>query len=459
MKKILQNAPLLSILASMTLLGIGCGKQIDQLDSNWTPPVAVSSSIAGLGGAVVPHKFQNTLIGVEVLKDGSGNLYLWNKGKGSWSQSHIPGSPDAGGWTYLWGAAAIDPQTLRILLPQGYCENEQLVMKAFMGTINILDGGLRNTSEIQWFTDKKALLGETGPNVRLNEPGSRYGAGLGPSVLDGSEMYIPFSLHAQNSFGINNVSNGPFANGVFYSSDSGKTWQMEKISDFETWGLAMSKTTGHVYYFGGIYNQQKIWFSRKQSEGGKWEEPQAIIKTFARVDGHFSVESAGDLTHICWMDKRHNKTRFNLTGPPVENNDIYYRRRKDTDREWSKEVLLSEGLLYCYAPTICAEGDNVVVVWAGIQTAGKQHTDMGPNDIYYVTSKNGGKTWTKPLKMTDGAKDGITAGMPQVALLNGTIHLLYIQGAKRTPKELSPGLTRLGQEPWPIYHQQRPFPD
>ena len=180
--------------------------------------------------------------------------------------------------------------------------------------------------------------------------------------------------------------------------------------------------------------------------------------TFANVYGRFDVAGDGDTAHICWMDRRHNKMRFNLTGPPIENNDIYYRRRKDTDQEWGKEVHLSKGLLYCYAPTISAEGNNVVVVWAGIQTADKQHTYMGPNDIYYVTSKDAGKTWTAPLRVTDGAKDGITAGMPQVALLKGVIHLLYTQGAQRQPKELSPGLTKLGQESWPIYYTQRPFP-
>jgi hypothetical protein len=100
-----------------------------------------------------------------------------------------------------------------------------------------------------------------------------------------------------------------------------------------------------------------------------------------------------------------------------------------------------------------------VVAWAGIQTADKQHTDMGPNDIYYVTSKDGGKTWTKPLKVTDGAKDGLTAGMPQVALLNGTVHLLYTQGKVEKPQPLSEGLSRGQQSPWPIYYTQRPFPD
>ena len=54
---------------------------------------------------------------------------------------------------------------------------------------------------------------------------------------------------------------------------------------------------------------------------------------------------------------------------------------------------------------------------------------------------------------------GLTAGMPQVALLNGTIHLFYIQGKRAESKELSPGLTKLGGEPWPIFTHHRPFPN
>ena len=76
----------------------------------------------------------------------------------------------------------------------------------------------------------------------------------------------------------------------------------------------------------------------------------------------------------------------------------------------------------------------------------------------FMTSKDGGKIWSKRLKVTDGAKDGVTSGMPQVALQNGIIHLFYIQG-KMNLKQESPGLTLLNQPPWPIYYTQRPFPD
>jgi Neuraminidase (sialidase) len=104
------------------------------------------------------------------------------------------------------------------------------------------------------------------------------------------------------------------------------------------------------------------------------------------------------------------------------------------------------------------EGDKVVVAWAGVQTAPDWHKEHAPNDVYYVTSNDSGKTWTKPLKVTDGVKDGITSGAPQVMLLNGVIYLSYIQG-KISYKEESHGLVKLNQPPWPIYYQQRPFPD
>ena len=462
MKHINRISLLTGFLAGAALLAVGCSKQAAQLDSKWTSPVSISGSIAGLGGAIRLHRYHDTLIGVQVLYGGSAQLLILNRASNSWSQSNVAGAPGVGGWTYLWGNASIDPQSKRIILPQGYAENEQLVMKVLMGTIGG-NAGLRDITEKEWITDKITLLGETGPEVKLNYLGKgRQGVGLGPGMLNGPEAYIPYCLYAAEviqqgkSVSIDR-GKGPFADGVFHSSDSGKTWQMEKISDRDAVAPATCKTRGYLYYFAG--HDLSLWFSRKPTEGGKWEEPQVISRTFALVDGRFAAAGEGDTINVCWMDRRHNKWRFNIDAPPIENNEIFYRRRKDVDRDWSKEVLLSKGLLYAYAPTISAEGDKVVVAWAGIQTAGKQHTDMGPNDIYYVTSKDGGKIWTQPVKVTDGAKDGMTAGMPQVALLNGVIHLLYIQGKRADAKELSPGLTKLGREPWPIYYTQRPFPD
>ena len=388
--------------------------------------------------------------------------------KGAWSPLPAPHVPN----DYLWAFAAVDPRNGRVMLPNGYVENEQLVLKALLGALAETHG-LRDTSERRWLTEKSALLGDTPPNVTLNRPPpprfdhpNREGVRLSTGIVKGADMYVPFSLDAFTYLETpvryqgktllrKRFETEPFANGVFYSSDLGKTWRLEMISNKRGLAPALCQTTGYLYYFSGPF---PLWFSRKAGNAEVWESPQPITKTSHGIGAFYGVAGDGDTAHICWMDRRHNKWRFSFNEPAPINSDIYYRRRKDGDAEWNKEVWLSKGLMYCYAPTIAAVGDKVVVVWAGIRKAGRWHYQYGPNDIYYVTSKDGGKTWTRPLKVTDGAKDGSTAGMPQVALLNGTIHLLYTQGSPRAAAELSPGLTKLGMDPWPIYYTQRAFP-
>ena len=98
------------------------------------------------------------------------------------------------------------------------------------------------------------------------------------------------------------------------------------------------------------------------------------------------------------------------------------------------------------------------MVWAGVKNDKDGRNEYDPSDIFYATSKDGGKSWTRPMQVTDGFKAGITSGRPQVALHNGVIHLFYIQG-KLNYKEVSSGMAKLNQPPWPVYYQQRPFPN
>lgn len=459
MKTLAHTGILVIFLTCMMFWPTGCGRVPDQLDGNWTAPVSITGGVAGLGGSARLHKYRDTIIGEQVQKSGSRKVLLWKHADNSWFEAQLTDLHKAS-WAG-WGASGIDPESGKILFAECYAENEQLVLNTFTATID-QSLKLREIAETVWTTGKKTVLGETAPNVTMSNLDTkatkpmRVGAVLGTAILRGPDLQIPYYFRAYTYTPPNTWASGPFSSGVLHSSDSGRTWRLEKVSDQVAPATALRETKGYTYYFAGPY---PLLFSRKPADGESWETPKPITKTSHGVDGFYGVAGSEDTAHICWMDRRHDKTRFNLTGPPVVNSDIYYRRRNDSDSDWSKDVWLSKGLSYCYAPTIAAEGDKVVVAWAGIRDAGKWHGEYGPNDIYYVTSKDGGKTWTRPLKVTDGAKDGITTGMPHVALLSGTIHLLYLQSAKRTPKELSPGLTKLGQEPWPIYHQQRPFPD
>jgi hypothetical protein len=268
-------------------------------------------------------------------------------------------------------------------------------------------------------------------------------------------MYIPYCAYGQTLHGkIIYDAEGPFNNGVFHSADSGANWQIERVSDFEAWLPSLCKTRDYYYYFVIKDYQRDLCFARKSIQNGSWSEPKVITTTFCNSALYWKYVAIADndTLHVCWLDRRHEKTSFNFEGSSRHNYNVVYCHRKDAENEWSKDTILSKNLPYSYTPTMSVEGNEVVVVWAG---AAK---DDRLTDIYYVTSRDGGKTWTKPLKVTDSAKDGITSGMPQVALQNGIIHLFYIQG-KLNYREVSSGMAKLNQPPWPIYYTQRPFPD
>jgi hypothetical protein len=431
----------------MTGFLTSCNKLANQPDQSWTPPMAVSSTIDSLAGGVDMYKCFDTIITLQTMQNMSARCFLMRHGAGDsnfWAEVPFPSLPRAYRVVPTVGQA-----DGRIFFPRSHATNDQLITSVFFTRIKE-NGTVQIESERRWATDKQLFFGTTGSNVSINN------ATFGTGYILGEELYLPYSVDCDTL--TDAVRAGPFNNGVFHSSDSGATWQMEQISDFEAFGPSVCRTTDYYYYFAIKHPSYELWFSRKPTGDGSWDTPKSVTKTYAKELGNYAAVAEGDKVHVCWMDRRHNMWRFNIDGPNIENDNIVYCHRKDSDSGWSKDVDLSKGVLYCYAPSISAEGDKIVVAWAGIQTAGKSHTDYDPNDIYYVISKDGGNTWTKPLKVTDGAKDGMTAGHPQVMLLNGVIHLFYIQG-KMDLQQLSPGLTKLNQPPWPIYYTQRTFPD
>ena len=439
----------------------GCNKPPNQSDQGWTLPMGVTSSIDSLAGEVTLYKWHDTILVLQELGDRSARCFAMSNGKSnisSWAETPLIGIPHG----YFWALPAMDETSDKVFFLQGYMEDNKFQMSCLIGRMSG-NVAVHDVTEQKWVMDKGKVFGAD--NVRfygLYEPGKRDFPLLGLGIMEGSELYIPYFVRGftYDRSGTA-IARGPNADGVFHSSDSGATWQMERISDFDAWGPSVYRTKNYYYYFAtrGRRPGHELWFSRKLNGSGSWDTPKPVVaKTYAMEFGNYVAAAENDTVHLCWMDGRHNMWRFNIDGLNIENDDIVYCHRKDSDSGWSKDVVLSKGVLYCYAPSISVEGDKIVVAWAGIQTAGKWHTDYDPNDIYYVTSKDGGNTWSKPLKVTDGVKDGMTAGHPQVMLLNGVIHLFYIQG-KMNLQQLSPGLTKLNQPPWPIYYTQRSFPE
>jgi hypothetical protein len=220
----------------------------------------------------------------------------------------------------------------------------------------------------------------------------------------------------------------------------------------------MCKTEAFHYYFAVRYPGPMLWVSRKTIDNGSWDAPQDITKTLSKGRSDYIAKvGANDTMHLCWLDRRNEKKRLNPFDPYRGNYEVVYCHRRDSDAAWSKHVFLSKGMLYSYSPSMSVEGNKIVVAWAGIKTGRDGHIEHRPNDIYYVTSKDAGTTWGKPINLTNAAKDGITSGRPQVVLRDGIIHLIYIQGNLNLSQE-SPGLTKLNQPPWPVYYRRARFP-
>jgi hypothetical protein len=445
---------------------VGCGKQPVQLDRSWSSPVKVTESQDGLARSGSFDKWHDTIIFLKDQYDRSTDTSTYsvmvynNDSSKSWTQ--WPSSALRGGYNLY--ASAFDRVSDRIMFEQGHIKNNQLQMSAaFLRITN--NNGFQIEAEREWMADKKSLLGETRLNAGLteyNEPGQKAWPHLGPGIIDGADLYIPFCVDGFTYINKYTSARGPYSNGVFHSADYGTTWQIERISDFYTVVPTICRTKNYYYYFASRYGDVNqglvLWFSRKSVSGGEWDSP-ATVKKPLPYGGRDVALAEGDTVHVCWLDCRHEKKYLNINLFPVPNlysdygnYEIAYCQRKDPDAEWSQDVILSEGVLFSFFPTMSVEGDKIVIAWSGSEKKrDRRHTTY--NDIYYVTSKDGGKTWAKPLKVTDGAKDGIQTGELQVLVQNGAIHLFYIQG-KENPRR---GIGNQG--PWLVYHQQRPFPN
>lgn len=423
----------------------GCNKSSTHNANDWSTPTKITESIEGLGSGVALIQKGDALMALQILPNYRLKLLILSSGGASWFEEQLADLPTSSG---------LYPYSDKIALRRGYIENEQVVIITKLVALS-KDAKPQLKAENKWETSKESIFGTMLQNIRLNA------FLLHPGVENGQEFAVPYSIRADTVSG-RNVNHGPYNNGVFRSFDMGISWQLEPISTSESYSSTVCRTVGFDYYIAsglGTGNGYDVSWSRKPlSPGSTWTRPAIVTKTLGKAAGRWEAAAANDLIHLCWMDCRREKMRLDLQAPYRENYEIAYSQVADSQGTWSKDVILSKGLFYSFTPVISTEGGKVVVVWAGTPKAHSAHTSYDPNDIYCVTSGDRGKTWSTPTKITDVAKDGFTAGVPQVLLVNGVIHLMYVQGKLNLKQEML-GLTKLNQPPWPVYYQQRPFPN
>jgi len=438
---------LITTLAVVSLVSFGCNKPVAMDTTSWSQPIIISHSRDSLGSTFSVYKWNDSLLALNGDTKTLSSYFLNEDGK-SWNEEL---SNHSGSWAIL----NTDAHSNTVVICQSTMQGDKLDVDFLLGSIH-QDGSFSTLSDKAWSGDKTVFFGKTSAGITLSSSAKPMHPVFSRGVLDGPDFYIPYSIAGEAHHGNVIVSREtPYAQGVFFSLDSGLTWQREQLGNLEGHFATISKTKQHYYYFLANRNEKILYFSRKAIRN-VWTKFEAVNHSLAGYE--YEAFSESDKIHLCWLDQRHEKNRLNPVYPNRENYEVAYCHRKDSEADWSKDVILSEGLLYAYSPSMSVEGDKIVVAWAGVKNDKDGRNEYDPSDIYYVTSKDGGKTWTKPMQVTDGFKSGVTSGRPQVELYHNVIHLFYIQG-KLNYKEVSSGMAKLNQPPWPIYYTQRPFPD
>jgi hypothetical protein len=435
---------------ALVLLGSGCGKPAPVDTANWTKPQVVAKTEDALITNFALARWNHTLLALDTV-GGPLTLYFLNSDSKSWTEKSAPNP--------AWNCCDFDPAANRFVACSASALAEKLDVTFLTGTVNA-GGGLSITARQSWRGSKPVMFGpNSGPNVSFGGyKGRASDVPFWGAAVNGPEICIPYCIRGETYSSIGLVaSDGPFDNGVFYSTDSGVTWKRQHISHEPSAVPNVVRTKSFTHYIAESPETSGLWYCRTSSLGGGWTQPETLNQTTAHKFVGYRACVNDDIVHLCWLDRRHEKKRAEPLHPNRENYEIAYRHRKDPEPGWSDEIILSQGFLYSYCPTMAVEGDRVVVAWSGVQDAPDGHSLWSPNDIFYVTSKDAGKNWTQPSKVTDGEGAGLTAGKPTVELSNGVIHLFYVQGKMRDQR-VSPGLRLLNQPPWPIYYQQRPFP-
>jgi hypothetical protein len=174
------------------------------------------------------------------------------------------------------------------------------------------------------------------------------------------------------------------------SKDKGKTWSdVKTIQSAPDKPWAQGGTDDGVVFVSWLGNPGGI--KRSTDHGETWGEVQSLGQI---IHGTAITTSTTGLTHVPYnLDSNRNQLR--------------YLRSKDNGATWEKPVdLLPDMGTFCFScsprqhPIVGAGSDPtgkiVAITWASRMTGGE-----GDDDVWLLYSKDGGDTWTDPIKVND----------------------------------------------------------
>ena len=355
---------------------------------------------------------------------GVGGVFHFLNDDGQWIEKHVPGFEIEKNESFY--PVAMDVHGPTAIFFDVKDSNKVEAIPSFINTTMDPGQNVKVGPGIPLRNSVQDLFGEAPTNSGFRrEVALRCGQG---AVCE-SGLYIPYIASSTEIIEIitsagthqQKQRSGSDVCGVFYSADAGRSWQCARVGTFtESYSATIHATSRHLYLL-RIERARNLWFSTLSSSPSTWSEPKLLIDTIDQ--GRYLAEAGNDTLHLCWMDMRLKRgLGFFLYGDwdvGRANNQVFYRNYRDADSKWGKERKLSGSLSHCESPSMSVEDQRIVIAWHNIETL---YTRAA---IYYATSKDNGRTWSRPTKIKDSENSAGAYPCPKVILHRGGIHMFY----------------------------------
>ena len=196
---------------------------------------------------------------------------------------------------------------------------------------------------------------------------------------------------------------------VYYkrSTDGGTTWGPDTRLTYTNCSAGMPSIAVlganiHVGYSDHYDGNNEIYYMRSTDAGASWQQYVRLTNDNASSLNP-SIAVAGSGVHVVWIDERDG------------NKEIYYKRAKDGGAVWSGDIRLTNAPAESRHPSICADGNNVHVVWCDKRT--------GENDVYYKLSTDYGVSWEPDTLLTNGSEEH--SWYPSVTVSGTAVHVVW----------------------------------
>ena len=211
------------------------------------------------------------------------------------------------------------------------------------------------------------------------------------------------------------------------SADGGATWQATdtRLNTIGLGGMDVEPQIcsegSNVYVtwtdIDNLAMTSSIYFRASTDGGVTWQASDTRLNTSAiggMVNPRPQVSSAGSNVYVTW-------TGADLGGM---GSDIYFRASPDGGVTWqTTDTRLNTsafGTMVGPRPQVCGEGSNVYVIWSGAQTGGMS------SDVYFSGSADGGTTWrTTETRLNTGGLSTMTGPRPQISANGSNVYVTW----------------------------------